>query len=120
MKILKTRDSAVAQLRKLGVKKEDYSKFVSKVDGGFRLDLDGAKAHLSGKKAKAEKPAKEPRITVTSVVEGLILDGKSNADVWAVIKPQFKLSDDKRWYPSWFRSRLKRTGRIITTKLGGT
>lgn len=136
-KVVKTRDSAVAVLRKLGVKKEDYSKFVTKVDGGFRVEITKAKANIAkptkpevvkpmGKRAKAAaakaaKPAlppKEKKITVTSVTEGLIQSGKSNPDVWAVIKGQFKLSDDKRWYPSWFRSRLKRQGKLTIAAKG--
>lgn len=146
LKTVKTRDSAAAILRKMGVAKEMYGKLIRKLDDGrHQVDLTEAQANVAvkavkevaaktvkdlvskagkpkakqaPKKPKAEKPPRPKRVTVTSVTEDLILDGKSNPEVWAKIKEQFKLSDDKRWYPSWFRSRLKREGRLIVTKSG--
>lgn len=50
--------------------------------------------------------------TISSVVTRLILAGKTNAEVWAVIKEQFKLDDSKKGYPSWYRNQLKKKGSL--------
>lgn len=119
MKTVKTRDSAVAMLRKLGVHKDDYKQFITKLeDGRFQVEVTKAKAFVEDAQTEVTKPkgvkikpVRPKRVTTTSVTEELIQAGKSNTEVWAVIKEKFKLSDDKRWYPSWFRSRLKRKGK---------
>ena len=56
---------------------------------------------------------KTPRITRLSVVRNLIAEGKTNAEIWAVIQPQFRLRDDQRHYPAWYRRHLKRRERKI-------
>lgn len=110
-KIVKKRDAATAALRKLGVKKTDYNQFISKLeDGTFKVEVTKAKAHL----AAAKKPAKDkkPRkVSCSAVARELIQAGKSNAEVWAIIKEQFKLDDAKRHYPTWYRCQLKRLGK---------
>lgn len=62
----------------------------------------------------AEKPAKEPRITVTSVAEDFIRDGKTDEQVLEALVKQFSDFDaaKKRHYPSWYRARLVRSGQI--------
>jgi hypothetical protein len=74
-----------------------------------------AKAAKALKTVK-EKVAKEPRISVSSVAESLILAGKTNAEVWTAIKEQFKLDDTKKSYPTWYRCRLKRQGKLSEEK----
>jgi hypothetical protein len=46
------------------------------------------------------------------MAEELLLAGKTNAETWAALKERFKLGDDKKHYPSWYRSRLRRQGRL--------
>ena len=82
-------------------------------------DLKGAEAEAvpKAKKVKAAKAPKEPKakkISVTSVMEDLIRQGLSNAQVFEEAKKVFpKLDDDKKGYPGWYRSRLKKQGEKV-------
>lgn len=59
----------------------------------------------------AKKAPKAPRVTVSSRARELILAGKTNAEVGAVLKAEFKLDDAKvKAYPSWYRGDLRRKG----------
>lgn len=103
-KIVKTRDAATATLRKLKISKDRYNDLIKKLDDGtFEVNI---------------KPKREriERITISSTARKLIEEGKTNKQVWVVIKEMFKLSDDKRHYPSWFRCQLKRKKKQV----GGT
>jgi len=65
------------------------------------------------KSKKTAKPAASAkRVTVSSVAEALILAGKTNAQVFAVLKRRFKLDESKKHYPGWYRARLVRQGRM--------
>jgi hypothetical protein len=117
-KLYKTRDSATSALRKLGLKPRDYDLFIDKLDGMFRCRVEAAAAHLASllqpaPAAKETRPAKAPaakRVGVSQTARDLILAGKTNAEVWAVLQAQFKLDDGKKHYPTWYRSELKRKG----------
>lgn len=114
------RDGAAAACRKAGIPREDYDKHISKVAQGFQVSLPDApkvptaaqptkKAPTPAKKtiepkAKKEKPAKAPRVSIGSTVRSLIEAGKTNAEIWPIIKKQFNLDDNKKWYPAWYRS----------------
>lgn len=97
----------------------------------FRATKPGAKLHDHQEKA-VEAVTKQKR-AVTTVVKGagkssvpnikptgsssisqtareLILDGKTNQEVWAVLKSEFNLDDSKKHYPTWYRCELKRRG----------
>lgn len=63
-----------------------------------------AKVEKPAKKAKAPKEPKAGRVTVASTIRALVDQGKTNVEIWAIIQSQFSLSDDKRWYPSWYRN----------------
>lgn len=65
---------------------------------------------------KAEKTDKAPRVTVTSVAEDLIRDGKTDEQVLEALTKQFPDFDPvaKKHYPSWYRARLVRSGQITT------
>ena len=80
-------------------------------------DLKGAEAAPKAKKAKTAKAPKEPKakkISVTSVMEDLIRQGLSNAQVFEKAKETFPgLGDDKKGYPGWYRSRLKKQGEKV-------
>jgi hypothetical protein len=67
----------------------------------------------SVKKAAAPAQSKKVRrVSVSSVAEGLLLAGKSNAEVWTALKAKFRLDDKKRHYPTWYRCRLQRMGKL--------
>lgn len=89
-----------------------------------------AKAEKAAKRAKktekklpVEKPVKfkkeevvkapvERKVSISSVAEAMILDGKTNEEVFKALQLQFKLDDGRKTYPSWYRSRLKRQGKM--------
>lgn len=58
---------------------------------------------------QAEEP-KAKRGGVSTVARELILAGKTNQEVWAVLKETFGLDDSKKHYPSWYRCEMKRKG----------
>lgn len=134
------RDSAASALRKLGLQARDYNLFITKVGDKFECKLGAAAAHLESLKnpkpvaeAKTEdKPvaAKEPKVVkagrravdpvvevkatkktgISATARELILSGKTNQEVWEVLKQQFNLGDSKKHYPTWYRCEMKRTG----------
>lgn len=62
---------------------------------------------------KVAEPTKVTEdMTVSDVARTLILEGKTNKEVWAVIQAQFGLDDSKKSYPSWYRCELKRKGQL--------
>lgn len=111
------RDSATSALRKMGIDKKDYDKFITKVAGGVLCELGSAQLHLNNAKPKSEKSKEKAkkggkktssRRTVSSVIRGLIEDGLSNKEIWEKVKSEFKLDDAKRSYPAWYRSEMRR------------
>lgn len=153
MKIYSRRDSATAVLRKAGIDKADYNKYIKVVDGGFTIEdprfppvkeVQPAKVHpnaaknakqivnameaavKSGKKSSKKppvkvvyeevtQPAKAYRVdpnNITNTIKSLILGGKTNAEIWGIIQPAFNMADDKRHYPAWYRSQMKRKGQL--------
>lgn len=60
---------------------------------------------------QAEEP-KAKRGGVSTVARELILAGKTNQEVWAILKETFSLDDSKKHYPSWYRCEMKRKGLI--------
>lgn len=129
VKILKTRDSATTVLRKLGIQSRDYNLFIEKTtDGQFACQVARAEMHLESlKKPKAEathavpkagRRAADPEVAtpkrhgVSHMARELILAGKTNQEVWALIKEAFDLDDSKKHYPSWYRCELKRSGKL--------
>jgi hypothetical protein len=130
VRIVKKRDSATSILRGIGVKNGDYGLFIKRLDDGrFEVDDAAALRKVSSEWAFAvvdtknaeigltsagepHKPVKEKRETISSMAERMILEGKQNHEVWAQLKERFKLGDDKKHYPSWFRSRLRRVGKL--------
>jgi hypothetical protein len=119
---VKTRDQATSILRKMGMKKENYNQFITKkivvstqsdVEGDefkFIVNVKAAEKFLrppiqpltvKDKKKAAKELVAKP--TVASVCRALF-STKMNAEIWAIIQPQFNLSDDKKWYPGWYRA----------------
>lgn len=123
VRIVKARDSATAILRKLGVKPRDYAFFIEKLtDGTLAVQVAKAQMHLHALanpvkdepnvKAKSEVRKTEGE-TVSGVARRLIREGKTNAEVWAVIQTQFNLDDKKRGYPAWYRCQLRHKGEQV-------
>lgn len=126
VKILARRDSATTILRKLGIQARDYDFFIEKMtDGRFACKVAMAELHLQSLKQPAAKPAKQAvakpvkaetkaaapkREGISATARALILDGKTNQEVWDVIKEKFNLDNSKRHYPTWYRCEMKRTG----------
>lgn len=124
MKTYKRRDSATSVLRKLGIKPRDYDLFIKPVEGGIEFDDELAKQHAAKLKVQTDetKPKKSPAKkakpqaakskgkTQLQVATDLILEGKSNQEIWEVIQPMFNLDEKKRHYPSWYRCHLRRIG----------
>ncbi len=54
--------------------------------------------------------AKTSKRNCSTVAREMILNGATNDEVWAVISVEFRLSADKRGYPNWYRSKLRRDG----------
>ena len=136
-KIYATRDSTTSLLRRMGVAKEQYNNFIVKNEGGqFEVNIAKAEKHLkslvkaaepvaakekpaASPKAETkevpktdEKPVRAARHTVSSVARQLILEGKTNEEVWKAIKSEFKLDNSKKHYPAWYRSELRRAGKL--------
>jgi hypothetical protein len=119
------RDSATSALRKIGIQARDYNLFITKVGDKFECKLGAAAAHLESLKnpkpveaakpaaTKATKKAAEPKVKkagISATARELILAGKTNQEVWEVLKQQFDLDDSKKHYPTWYRCEMKRTG----------
>lgn len=119
-----SRDSATSALRKLGIQARDYDLFITKVDGKFECKLGAAAEHLESlknpkpktiieaavKAAKAAKAEKPKRAGISQLARDLILAGRTNQEVWAVLKDSFNLDDSKKHYPTWYRCEMKRKG----------
>ena len=126
IKIYSNRDSATSALRKMGIEARDYNLFIFKVKDEptkVECNFDLADAYLKNKhkfekplgshkfkNVKPPKPPKEPRKTLSGDVRKMILDGKSNQEIWALIKVEWKLDDTKKHYPTWYRCEMKRKG----------
>jgi hypothetical protein len=118
------RDSATSALRKIGIQARDYNLFITKVGDKFECKLGAAAAHLESlknpkpvatekpkaKSAKKTAAPKEKKLGISATARQLILDGKSNQEVWEALKQQFNLDDSKKHYPTWYRCEMKRTG----------
>lgn len=126
VKFYTRRDSATAVLRKLGVQPRDYDLFIEKTsDGQFACQVARAEMHLeplkkpkavlkeavkAGRRATDPEVTKDKRVGVSSMARDLILAGKTNQEVWDVLKDAFNLDDSKKHYPTWYRCELKRKG----------
>lgn len=118
-----TRDSATSALRKLGLQARDYNLFITKVGDKFECKLGAAAAHLESLKQPKAKPVKQAsekpvkaaapkREGISATARAMILDGKTNQEVWEALQAKFDLDHSKRHYPTWYRCEMKRTGQL--------
>lgn len=128
IKVYARRDSATSALRKLGVKKEDYNLFIRLVEDPFgnspreyQCNIGEAKKAVFREKnrppprttkqrAARTQPKKSNHATISSRARELILDGKTNEEVFSALQAEFQLDDEKKYYPSWYRCELRRNG----------
>lgn len=96
----------------LRLKTEHAAKALPGVVTGTDPSLRGASAKAPVKKTKAAKPATEKKVTCASRAKELILQGKSNKEVFAILQPEFNLPDKHSWYPGWYRHDLRRAGKL--------
>lgn len=128
MKTYTRRDSCTALLKKMGIDKTEYNQFITSANGLFYVDLVAAEKLIADRKAAAEeaakpkskksttetdKPAKVEKESCSSVCRDLIRAGKTNAEIWAIVKTKFNLGDNKKHYPAWYRADLARKGEVI-------
>lgn len=122
VKFYARRDSATAVLRKMGIPACDYNAFIEVMsDGQFACHIARAEMHLESlknpkpaetkaAKAPASTETKPKRAGISATARELILAGKSNQEVWTILKETFGLDDGKKHYPSWYRCEMKRKG----------
>lgn len=69
---------------------------------------------------RAPKPPAEPKRSVSSAFCELIMAGKlSDDEIFAKVKAEFNLDDNKRGYVSWNRNLLKKRGKHPPEPVGG-
>lgn len=82
----------------------------------FQKAMGTQPATKKEKKAATPKAPKEVKRTVTSVAREMIVAGKTNEEVWAVLKSEFNLDDGKKSYPAWYRRDCVKRGLIKAPK----
>jgi len=132
VKFYTSRDSATSVLKKLGIDKKEYSYFIEKMsDGRFACQVAKAQLSLAAPKSEssiqklakattgkpmvaashtavANKMPGTKRVSVASTARELIAAGKTNDEVWVMLKRQFNLDDSKKGYPGWYRADMVR------------
>lgn len=114
MKTYIRRDSATSKLRKLGMPKEQYNRYITNVDGGrVYLNLEAAERSLIKADVEAAREETKPEVTISAFCKRLILAGHSNQQVYKALLETFGDPDEKRrQYPSWYRSQLRKQGKL--------
>lgn len=117
------RDSVTVILRKMGIDKAEYNNhIITNADGTFSIreqdqtlpweDAPKTEAAPAAESKKSTKAEKEPRRTVSFAAREHILAGHDNKKVFELLKSEFNLDDNKKSYPSWYRSEMKRKGQL--------
>ena len=125
------RDSVTSILRKRGIPSDQYNDWIIKNDDGTfsireqaesstppcgeepktvetKTTAEEHKVPGAPKKTKVQDEPKETRRTVSYAAREHILAGHDNKKVWELLKEEFNLDDSKKYYPSWYRSEMKR------------
>ena len=56
--------------------------------------------------------AKSKGANISALIEGLIRNGKTDEEIWEVLKSEYDFGLDKKHYPIWYRCRMRRKGRL--------
>jgi len=49
---------------------------------------------------------------VSSVARQMVVDGKTNEQIWEILVNEFKLDEAKKSYPKWYRNEMLKKGFI--------
>jgi hypothetical protein len=141
VRTVQSRDSATSILRKLGVKARDYNFFIETNGYLFAVDVAGAQEHLkkladnaaeagvvrapkveekteekapAAKAVETKKPGRNSDPSnVSNTARTLIREGKTNAEVFAVLQENFGLDAKKSGYPAWYRHQMRKNGEKV-------
>ena len=56
---------------------------------------------------------KKPRLVkrcVSTVAREMIVDGKTNEEIWTAMVDEFHLDEKKKSYPNWYRAEMRKKG----------
>lgn len=137
IKFYTRRDSATSALRKLGVDKSKYNSYIETKEDGVYVDLESAANDMDedvvvkkprARSAAASKPAASVKKTastktgrtnkvdpdkkesMTKFCQRMILDGKTDAEIYEMMIPIYNCDESKKGYPSWNRGFMRRRG----------
>ena len=133
IKVFNKRDAATAFLRKAGVPSASYASLIEIKDvkgiktfsvdptfvTEFLTELNAPPPPIkdlteAGKgNGKGLGLPRATRRTVSSAAREWILAGMKNDEVYSKLVDEFQLSADKKYYPSWYRSELRRKGHDV-------
>ena len=82
-------------------------KFTDKTQG---LKRCGDLSDFLRKQQKAQPAVKVTRRTISLVARQLILEGYDNKAVFQYLTDEFKIGENKKHYPAWYRSEMRRKG----------
>lgn len=98
---------ALRQIKKAEPKKPNLGK-------GKKADkVDPKKLAVLKEELKKIVTPKTEKVTVSSRSRDLIRKGMTNPQVFAALQKEFGLSDDKKWYPCWYRNQMRRKGEKV-------
>jgi len=89
VKVFATRSSATATLKKLGVQKDEYDRFISKVNGKFSVDVPMAERHIKQLEAAVlaqQKPAEKSAEKPADMMQELAAKGRAKAAAAELVK----------------------------------
>jgi restriction endonuclease Mrr len=129
VKTFTRRDSCTAILKKLGVPASDYNQFIWRTtDGRFTVNTEKAELYLASRlqnvakevvqgrnKGATERQAESNQIkrpSSASFIRRLILDGKTNQEIFKILQDQFGCGEEKSNHAAWYRSQMRRQGLI--------
>ena len=75
---------------------------------------------MTDSKTKTPAASTEPKVRkarinkrcVSSVARQMVVEGKTNEQIWEVLVSEFKLDDAKKSYPKWYRNEMLKKGFI--------
>lgn len=51
--------------------------------------------------------------TIADLARRMVVAGKSDAQIYAALRRQFNLPEEKRWYVRWFRAEVARKPSVV-------
>lgn len=103
-------ERALELLKNLGIFGVEARSFLIELSFGYIIDYVSLQKR-TGVNINFEKNAKE-LFTRSELATELINDGKSNKEVWEILRDIFDLPEKQKYYPAWWRCQLRKTGRL--------